>query len=244
MRFLLEIAFKGTAYHGWQIQKNAVSVQSILDEKISLLCAEKISTTGCGRTDTGVHAKQFFLHFDAIKIPDQFIYHLNKILPWDISAYSIKSVHENFHARFDAQKRTYQYFISKRKDPFLKEYSYYRYEKLDIDSMNNAAKILLGEQDFECFSKNRTQVDHFRCTIIHAEWKEKDQLLIFTITANRFLRNMVRAIVGTLLEIGKGEKTQEDLKEIIKSKKRSDAGFSVPAEGLFLTGIEYKNIEQ
>lgn len=241
MRYLIQLAYKGTNYHGWQKQHNAHSVQSVLDKKISLLLAQNIETLGCGRTDTGVHAKDFYAHFDAEGTVDceGVVYRLNRMLPFDISVYDLKPVDENFNARFDATYREYEYWITQKRDPFLLDEAWYQYGALNVEEMNKAALQLIGKKDFECFSKVQTQVNNFICDVQLAEWKALDDKLIFTIRANRFLRNMVRAIVGTLVDIGKGRITQEDMEQILASKNRSEAGHSVPAHGLYLTKVVY-----
>lgn len=246
MRYLLQLAYKGTRYHGWQKQHNAISVQSVLEEKLSLLIGENIETLGCGRTDTGVHAKDFYAHFDTSQILDlnRMVFKLNQLLPDDIVALELYQVVDDFNARFDATSRTYEYWITQKPNPFLTELAWYQYGKPDIDQMNEAAGLLLGKKDFQCFSKVHTQVDNFICEITFARWEHKDDKLIFTITANRFLRNMVRAIVGTLLEVGKGKLSLEDLKLILERKNRSEAGQSVPARGLFLTRIDYPQLQR
>lgn len=244
MRYLLQLAYQGTAYHGWQKQLNAHSVQEELELKLSLLLGQSIETTGCGRTDTGVHARIFYAHFDAPTIQDRagLVYKLNQTLPSDIGVYACIQVNENFHARFDASMREYQYFITRIPDPFLSQTAWYRYGNPDLENMNRAAQLLLSHHDFECFSKTQTQVNHFRCHISHAIWTEQDHLLIFTIRADRFLRNMVRAIVGTLMDVGTGKLSVDDFAAILESKSRSEAGQSVPAKGLFLTDVRYPGI--
>lgn len=241
-RYFIQLAYKGTNYHGWQIQDNAHSIQAELNKSLSLLLNQTIETVGCGRTDTGVHATEYYAHFDCNKnisdIP-QLIFKLNKILSQNIAIYNILKVRNDANARFDAIDRTYQYYITTRKDPFLTESTYYYYGNLDIDLMNKAAQILLSYKDFEAFSKTNTQVNNYICHIYHAEWTIKDHLLIFEIRANRFLRNMVRAIVGTLLEVGKGNMNLEEFKQVIESKNRCNAGNSVPAHALFLTKVNY-----
>lgn len=243
-RYLLQLAYKGTSYHGWQKQHNAITVQSVLEEKLSLILGENIETLGCGRTDTGVHAKDFFAHFDASTIPDtnRIVYKLNQLLPNDIVAIELYEVAEDFNARFDATSRTYEYWITQKPNPFLVEQAWYQYGKLNIEQMNAAAGLLLGKKDFQCFSKVHTQVDNFMCDITFARWEMKEDKLVFTITANRFLRNMVRAIVGTLMEVGRDKLSIEDVQQILESKNRCEAGQSVPAHGLFLTKIDYPNM--
>ncbi|MCD4788458.1 MAG: tRNA pseudouridine(38-40) synthase TruA [Bacteroidales bacterium] len=243
-RYFLKLAYKGTRYNGWQIQKNAPSVQAAINNALSAIFKTEINVVGCGRTDTGVHAKKFYAHFDLVKSfttteKNNIIRKLNGYLPSDISINSILPVTAEAHARFDAIFRTYQYFILRKKDPFYKEYSYYVYGDLDMDLMNRGADILFEYQDFTSFSKVKTQVKTNICKLKHARWEQKDHLLVFTITADRFLRNMVRAIVGTLLDIGRGKNSLSDLRIIIENKNRSDAGYSVPARGLFLTEVEY-----
>ena len=199
---------------------------------------------GAGRTDTGVHAKEMFAHFDydpTLEV-DSTLHKLNSYLPKDIAIYDIIPVHEDAHARFDAKKRTYQYHISSVKDVFSQEECWYYHQNLEVELMNQAAKILLNHTDFQCFSKVNTDVNTFNCTIYEAYWKQENNQLIFTISADRFLRNMVRAIVGTLVNVGLHKITLADFNSIIENKNRSEAGFSVPAQGLFLTKIEYEYI--
>lgn len=196
---------------------------------------------GAGRTDTGVHAKEMFAHFDydpTLEVHST-LHKLNSYLPKDIAIYDIIPVHEDAHARFDAKKRTYQYHISSVKNVFSQEESWYYHQNLDVELMNQATKILLNHTDFQCFSKVNTDVNTFNCTIYEAYWKQENNQLIFTISADRFLRNMVRAIVGTLVNIGLHKITLSDFNSIIENKNRNEAGFSVPAQGLFLTKIEY-----
>jgi tRNA pseudouridine38-40 synthase len=241
-RFFIKLAYKGSNYHGWQRQENAHSIQAELDSALSVLLAATIETVGCGRTDTGVHARIFYAHFDyENELNDEkfVLYKLNRILPKDISVASIFKVRDTANARFDALSRTYHYFISRSKNPFEMDTSYYLYGLLDIGKMNHAAKLLFEYEDFTSFSKSNTQVLTNNCKVYKAEWYQKGDQLIFEIKANRFLRNMVRAIVGTLIQVGKGEITEQDFAKIIESKNRSQAGFSVPAEGLFLTQVEY-----
>jgi tRNA pseudouridine38-40 synthase len=243
-RYFIKLAFNGKNYHGWQMQDNALTIQSVINDALSKLLSEEINLTGCGRTDTGVHAKEFYAHFDTCKNftndeKKRLILKLNNFLPYDISIYEIINVKNNAHARFDAISRTYQYFITRQKDPFDNNFSYYVYGDINIDLMNEGAKILYEYEDFTSFSKLHSDVKTNNCKILNAKWVEKEDKLIFTITADRFLRNMVRAIVGTLLDVGKKKITLEEFRKIIESKNRSDAGYSVPAKGLFLTKIEY-----
>ena len=241
MRYFIELSYKGTNYHGWQIQPDASSVQEEITKALATILQEKILLVGAGRTDAGVHASQMFAHVDTVKkLTDDYVHKLNAILPNDIVIKSIKEVSDETHARFDAVSRTYEYRILLGRDPFLLETTWQLHQKnLQIEKMNEAANLLFKYEDFESFSKVKTDVNTFNCTIMKAVWTLEDKHLIFHIKANRFLRNMVRAIVGTLIEVGLGKKTIEDFRNIIESKKRSEAGLSVPAKGLFLTEVCY-----
>jgi tRNA pseudouridine38-40 synthase len=240
-RYFIEIAYKGTNYHGWQIQENANSVQAETNKAISTLLQEKIVVTGAGRTDTGVHAKQLFAHFDYSAAFDtsKFLYKINNFLPDDISCKSLEKVDDEKHARFSAISRTYEYRITNTKNPFLIDSAYFFPHHLDVKLMNAAAKELLKFTDFSCFSKSNTDTFTNDCEITEAFWREENKQLIFTISSNRFLRNMVRAIVGTLIEIGQRKIQLDDIEKIVNSKDRGNAGQSVPAHGLYLTGIKY-----
>lgn len=244
MRFFLEFSYAGTRYHGWQRQPNAVSVQEVMEKALSVLLKIPIALVAAGRTDTGVHARQMFAHFDAKITHEQqhkIVYQLNQFLPTDIVIHSIREVKPSMHARFDAVSRTYEYHIAKGKAAFENDLHYQINQSLDLKLMNAAAQLLLAYEDFECFSKSKSDVKTFLCNITYAQWTNTEKGYTFTITANRFLRNMVRAIVGTLIDIGLKKKSVEELHQIIASKKRSAAGYSVPAQGLFLTNIEYPN---
>ncbi|WP_298225041.1 tRNA pseudouridine(38-40) synthase TruA [Flavobacterium sp.] len=245
MRYFIKFSYNGTHYHGWQYQPNATSVQETLTKAISTVLNTTVELMGAGRTDTGVHAKVMYAHFDLDKpFEAQSIVHkLNSFLPKDIAVFEIIPVHDDAHARFDAKKRTYEYHINTFKDVFQTELSWYNPQKLDVDLMNEAAKILLEHTDFECFSKVHTDVNTFNCKISEAYWQQNDNHLIFTISADRFLRNMVRAIVGTLINVGLHKITNADFEAIINSKNRSEAGFSVPAHGLYLTEITYEYVK-
>lgn len=246
MRYFLQLAYDGTNYHGWQIQPNAISVQEVLDKALSTLCAEPIYSLGCGRTDTGVHAKDFYAHFDTSKeLDDRLIINLNGILPDDIAAKRFIKVDDQAHARFDATLRSYEYHMHFHKDPFKNGYSYYfpYQRKPDVHLMNEAAKYLLEVNDFACFSKAHAGAKTTICKVSRAEWQIiNEDTIVFHISADRFLRNMVRAIVGTLIDVGNGKLTSEDLKKIIESKNRSMAGTSVPGNGLYLCEIKYPYI--
>lgn len=242
MRYFLEFSYNGGAFHGWQIQPNAYSVQEALEEALSILLREPIALVGAGRTDTGVHARMMMAHFDAdleTERVDNLVYQLNRYLKVPILVHQLHQVRADAHARFDAQSRTYQYHISPQKNPFRPGLFYHLSTPLDVEKMRAGAKLLETFEDFECFAKAHSDVTHFRCKIFKTAWEERSDELVFTIQANRFLRNMVRAIVGTLLELGMGKIQLEDLKTIVVSKDRSKAGYSVPGEGLFLTHIEY-----
>jgi len=241
LRYFIELSFNGKNYHGWQDQPDTATVQGTIENALSTLLREQISIVGAGRTDTGVHAKHMIAHTDIDELKDtkELIFKLNSFLPKDISIHRIYNVDHEAHARFDAIQRTYQYQITGRKDPFLIGYAYYLHQLPDIILLNEASKILLDYNDFQCFSRSKTDVKTYNCTIEEAIWTFKDDRLIFTITADRFLRNMVRAIVGTLLEIGLGTKSIDDLHTIILSKDRNKAGSSVPAHGLYLTEVKY-----
>ena len=241
MRYFIKLAYKGTNYFGWQYQPDAISVQETLNKALSTLLKTNIDILGAGRTDSGVHAKEMFAHFDFEEAidSDYWIPKLNSYLPKDIVIYSIFEVDAEAHARFDAIERTYEYHIHSTKDAFINDLSWYHFYPLNLEKMNQAAKILLEYTDFECFSKVNTDVFTFNCKIKNAFWQQKDNQLVFTITADRFLRNMVRAIVGTMINVGQGKIEPEHLRTIIESKNRSQAGFSAPAHGLYLTQILY-----
>lgn len=242
-RYFIHLAYNGAHYHGWQIQPNAMTVQQVLNEKIGLLTGENVNLVGCGRTDTGVHARMFFAHFDLenpMKMsPNDFVHRLNGFYLKDIVIYNLWPVPDEYHARFSATSRTYKYYITKIRDPFATDLSWEYTRGLDVEAMQKATKYLFDYSDFTSFSKLHTQTATNDCTISDASWEETDSKLIFTITADRFLRNMVRAIVGTLVEVGKGKLAPEEMKRIIELKNRGEAGFSAPACGLFLERIEY-----
>jgi len=242
-RYFIKLSFKGTNYHGWQVQVNAKTVQSQLNKALSTLLGEDIETIGAGRTDTGVHAKEFYAHFDHVRSEinkdKEFFFRINRFLPKDISIQSIMKVNNKAHCRFDAISRTYEYHINKEKDPFNNEYTYYLYGNLAIRKMNEASIILYEYNDFTSFSKTKTDAKTNICNIIQAEWTEYNKKLIFIIKADRFLRGMVRSIVGTLLNIGFGKVSIDEFRKIIESKDRTNAGVTVPAHGLFLINIEY-----
>ncbi|MFD0763593.1 tRNA pseudouridine(38-40) synthase TruA [Mucilaginibacter lutimaris] len=242
-RYFLELAYDGTNYHGWQVQPNAITVQEVLDKALTTLLRQPIETVGCGRTDTGVHAKEYFAHIDVTTIDHRPVAvdkrSLNALLPPAIAILNIIPVQADAHARFDATQRSYEYHIHFDKDPFLNGYSWLIRDKPDIELMNRAAAIVMEYTDFSCFSKSNTQVKTNNCKIVRAEWVEAKNGIVFHISADRFLRNMVRAIVGTLLQVGRGDMQPEEIRKVIESKNRSKAGTSVPACGLYLTEVKY-----
>lgn len=253
MRYFVSISFRGANYCGWQIQKNGPSVEAEVERALSIHLREKIDVVGAGRTDAGVNAINFIAHFDSLSPnlvgdSESFLYKTNAILPPDIIVTDIFAVADNAHARFDATSRTYKYFVHLRKDPFGTEFSYYCKHNLDVGKMNDAAKLLLGTKDFSCFEKLHSDSATSVCTITEAVWSFRHPehtsdpdgiFLTFTITANRFLRNMVRAIVGSLIEIGRGKREPEWINVILESEDRCSAGQSVPGNALFLTDIKY-----
>ncbi len=240
-RYFIEIAYAGKNYHGWQRQPDAVSIQQVLEERMSLLLRENIRLTAAGRTDAGVHALQSFAHFDVENEPDipVFLQRINDFLPKDIVIKNMFPVKPGAHARYDAVSRSYVYKISLNKNPFLQDFAWEFRRPLDMEKMNTAAAILLEYTDFEAFSKVKTDVKTFICHIKEAYWKREGDLLLFRITADRFLRNMVRAIVGTLTDVGLGKIPPGALHGIIESKNRGKAGSSAPAHGLFLEKVVY-----
>ncbi|MGC1205167.1 MAG: tRNA pseudouridine(38-40) synthase TruA [Flavobacteriaceae bacterium] len=243
MRYFIELSYNGSAYHGWQNQPNAISVQEVIENALLTLLKDTISIMGAGRTDTGVHAKQMFAHFDYENAFDEtdLVYKLNSFLPDDVTIHAIFKVKPDAHTRFHAISRTYLYRVSFKKNPFTINEAYYVRQFLDNEKMKAAAKVLFEYKDFQCFSKSNTDVKTYNCTIMKAEWVLLNDELQFTIKADRFLRNMVRAIVGTMINIGLGKINIDDLHTIIKSKNRSEAGFSVPAHALYLIEVEYPN---
>jgi tRNA pseudouridine38-40 synthase len=242
-RYFIRISYKGTHYHGWQIQANSKTVQEVLNQDLSVILNEKIEVTGAGRTDTGVHARVFYAHFDSLQSDlhkdSNLIFRINGKLPKDIAVQEILKVRPDAHARFDAVSRTYEYHITRKKDPFLTELVHYIYGDLDFKSMKKATALLTEVSDFTSFSKVDTDVKTNICKVYRAEWKINPEKMIFTITADRFLRDMVRAIVGTLLDVGFSRISIDKFSKIIEQKNRSAAGTSVPAKGLFLADIQY-----
>ena len=241
LRYFIKLSYNGKNYHGWQIQSDVISVQEKLNTALSTIFQQKIQVVGAGRTDTGVHASQMYAHFDINKeLNDNISYKLNSILPHDIAVQNVFLVDDEKHARFDAISRSYEYKIWLGRNPFLLDFSWQIHsQKPNVKLMNEAAKLLLVYTNFQTFSKVKTEVYTFNCKVTEAYWQQKENELTFYITANRFLRNMVRAIVGTLLDVGLEKISINDFKNIIESKNRGNAGLSVPAKGLFLTNIKY-----
>lgn len=241
-RYFIELAYNGGCYHGWQIQPGAPTVQEELNRALSILLREEINVVGAGRTDTGVHASFYVAHFDtSCNLPDprQTVYKLNRLTDKSIAVYDIYAVNPDSHARFSALSRTYKYYIDKQKDPFTSDYAWKIFPLPDIEKMNEACKLLSEYTDFTSFSKLHTDVKNNECTLIKAYWEDTGRQLVFTIKANRFLRNMVRAIVGTLVEVGQEKIDLTTFRQIIESKNRCNAGNSVPGKALFLCDIEY-----
>ena len=242
-RYFIELSFKGTRYHGWQMQPNAASVQTEVEAALAVLARERVKTTGAGRTDTGVHARYFVAHFDGdlpfFDLRDTFVYKMNALLPSDIAILDIYPVLPTAHARYSALSRTYAYTISLIKDPFDAGLAWHYAARFDLSVMNRIAALLKDYTDFTSFSKLHTQVSTNTCHIEEAFWRIDDHRLVFTIRANRFLRNMVRALVGTMVDAGLGKISREDFIRIVEGRNRSLAGFSAPAEGLSLIAVEY-----
>ena len=243
-RYFLKLSYKGTHFFGWQIQPNAISVQETIANALQKLNRGKsVKLTGCGRTDTGVHASEFFAHFNLnTELDEQTLtYKLNVMLPQDIAIQEVKKVPGDLHSRFSATERTYHYFIHDCKNPFLSDVSWMVKHPLDLDQMNTACSMLINHKNFKCFSKTITEISSFECDVTTAKWEITDSGYMFTIKANRFLRNMVRAIVGTSVDIGLNKKSVADFQTILDSQERNMAGESAPAQGLFLAKITYGN---
>lgn len=244
-RYFIKLAYHGGPFNGWQIQPNAPTIQEEIEKGLYTVLRKKTNVVGCGRTDTGVHASEFFAHFetdvdfDLKKLP----FKLNCIIPFEIAIYNIWKVASDYHARFTAESRTYHYFINQVKDPFNFNKSWYLHQDLDLDKMNEACAYLIGEQDFTSFSKLHTQTNNNICTVSQAKWDVIGNQLRFTITANRFLHNMVRAIVGTSVNVGKGKITPTQFNQVILAKSRQKAGASAPAHGLFLVSVGYPGMK-
>ena len=247
MRYFLKLSYNGASFHGWQVQPNAVSVQSTIEEALSTVLRENISIVGAGRTDTGVNARQMYAHFDYDKeILDfgKLINSLNRLVGKDIAIYDIIKVADDAHARFDATARTYKYFVTHQKSPFLYPLSWHCPQSLDYEKMNEACEVLKRHIDFTSFSKLHTDVKTNNCRIDYAHWQKEGEMMVFTITADRFLRNMVRAVVGTLVEVGRGKISVDEFEQIIFKKDRCSAGTSMPPQALFLWKVNYDYIAE
>ena len=247
MRYFLKLSYNGAPFHGWQVQPNAVSVQSTIEEALSTVLRENIGIVGAGRTDTGVNARQMYAHFDYDKeIPDfgKLINSLNRLVGKDIAIYDIIKVADDAHARFDATARTYKYFVTHQKSPFLYPLSWHCPQSLDYEKMNEACEVLKRHIDFTSFSKLHTDVKTNNCRIDYAHWQKEGEMMVFTITADRFLRNMVRAVVGTLVEVGRGKISVDEFEQIILKKDRCSAGTSMPPQALFLWKVDYDYIAE
>ena len=243
VRYFLDLHYKGTNYSGWQVQSNANTVQAEINSALSTILKNPTETLGSGRTDAGVHAHQQIAHFDSDELPKGFVYRLNSLLPKDIAVRKVDAVIENAHARFDAVNRAYRYFIHTRKEPFIENSSYFFYKELDTELITEAIHVLQKQENFEAFSKVHTEVNNFNCEIFEARWELAPSGYVFYIRANRFLRGMVRALVGTLIDVGLKRTNIQQLENIFQSKNRSKAGRSVSPDGLYLDAVEYqKNI--
>ncbi|MBQ9656403.1 MAG: tRNA pseudouridine(38-40) synthase TruA [Prevotella sp.] len=243
MRYFIWFSYDGTRYHGWQIQPNGVTVQSELQRCLSLLLREEVTVTGAGRTDTGVHARRMAAHFDTQQTfdPAVLVHKLNGLLPYDIGVQKIEAVAAGQHARFSAVSRTYRYYVHTQKNPFLRHYSLELHYKLDYALMNEAGRVLMEYDDFGAFCKAGSDVKTTLCHVTHAQWHQTaPDAWYFEITANRFLRNMVRAVVGTLIEVGRGRLSIEGLRKVIEGGQRTQAGESMPAKALFLEDVSYE----
>lgn len=241
LRYFLEVSYKGTNYSGFQSQKNANSIQEEVEKAFQILHKEKAVLTGSSRTDAGVHALQNFFHFDFERsLHPHLVYKINAILPEDIVVKSVRQVHPDAHCRFDAVSREYKYFVYRQKDPFLRDRAYYYPYKINIEKLQQAATILTQYQDFTSFSKRNTQVKTFVCQIQQSEWFQENGCLVYNVKANRFLRGMVRALVATMLKVGRGTIDLEEFRRIIEAKDCTQASFAVPATGLFLIAVNYQ----
>ena len=243
MRYFITLSYDGTRYHGWQVQPNGISVQGELQRALSLLLRQEVSVTGAGRTDTGVHASMMVAHFDLgspLDDPAQLTYKLNKLLPQDIAVQRVEPVADDLHARFSATSRTYYYYIHTVKSPFLRNYSCELHYPLDFGLMNEAAQVLMEYDDFGAFCKSHADVKTTLCRVTRAQWVQMgDHEWRFEITANRFLRNMVRAVVGTLIDVGRGRLSIDGFRQVVEGRRRTEAGESMPGHALFLQHITY-----
>ena len=242
MRYFVTLGYDGTSFHGWQVQPNGCSVQEELQKALSTLLRQPVATVGAGRTDAGVHARKMVAHFDIDAPVDcaQLAYRLNRMVPRSMAVYKVEPVADDMHARFSARKRTYRYFLHTRKDPFLRHYSCEMHCDLDFLKMNEAAAILMQYSDFGAFCKSHSDVKTTICRVMYAQWHQTSPTeWYFEISADRFLRNMVRAVVGTLVDVGRGRLTLDEFRSVIEGRKRTAAGESMPANALFLEDVEY-----
>ena len=245
MRYFLELAYNGADFGGWQKQEEVGSVQSVLEEKLSLILRNPTEAYGCGRTDTGVHAAYFVAHFDTdVHVPENLVYRLNCMLPKSISIFHCRQVPDELHARFSAVSRTYRYYISHSRNPFTYETAWLQPFKPDTALMNQAAAMLLSHTEYRCFCKGKTPGENYKCSITEALWQSTSDGLVFTVTANRFLRSMVRSMVGTLLKVGFEKMTMEEFAEMVRSGNRNMAGKSAPPQGLYLVDVVYPGFEK
>ena len=243
-RYFIQLAYDGTNFSGWQRQSEQRTVQGVLEENLSKILRDDIQVTGCGRTDTGVHAADYYAHFDiAIEVDvDTLLYKLNKMLRDQIVIYALFEASDRIHARFSATERAYRYVILTQRNPFKRKYAWYIPEKLDVAEMNKAAATLLEYEDFESFARSGSDVTHYRCDVRKAVFTEHEGEIHFDISADRFLRNMVRAIVGTLLDVGRGKLSVAEFRSVVEQKDRTKAGTSAKAHGLFLWNIQYNEL--
>lgn len=240
MRYAVRLSYQGKAYHGWQKQPHQNTVQAEIERAFFTVLRVQTPITGSGRTDTGVHSSDQLFHFDSeVELTHQQFYRINKLLPFDIALHCYSMVSADFHARFEATRRAYVYRISRVKQPFERQISYHFHRPLNLEAMNQACQHLMGRLDFEAFSKVKTEVNHFFCDLEEARWEQEEGFVCFHVAANRFLRGMVRALVGSLIEIGLGQKDPVWIKQVLESKDRSMAGRNAPAEGLILRRVEY-----
>lgn len=245
-RYFIKLAYNGTAFHGWQKQVNATSIQQTIEIQIQKLLGKEVGLTGCGRTDTGVHASEFYAHFETVETIDEewMKYKLNLLLPDSIAIYRIFEVDPHEHARFSAIRRTYRYFIHRTKDPFSAGFFWYLRKELNLDVMNKSAALVMGRHEFTSFKKIGTSTESDWCEVYESFWKPTGNGYVYQISADRFLRNMVRALVGTMVEIGMQRTTTKSISELLLEKDRSKAGFSAPAKGLFLYKVDYPFLEK
>lgn len=240
MRYFLEVSYHGKNYAGFQVQQNALTIQQCVEDAMKIFCKESITLTGSSRTDTGVHARQNFFHFDTeLEFGKKQVYSLNAILPQDIAVLSLRQMPSGAHCRFDAKSRLYKYYLYQTKNPFLNDRAWYYPYPINFDAMNNAAVLLLGKHDFTSFSKRNTQVKTMMCTLLQSYWTQEGDLLVYTVEGNRFLRGMVRGLVATMMQVGRGRITGEDFAQVVEARDCSKADFSAPGHGLVLERVVF-----